>query len=96
MIINTKKAIQTAATLKVLADPARLRIISLLLEAQEGSCVGDIAEKVHLSPSATSHQLAKLEDKGIVTSSRNGQMMCYKLVDCPVVRDIINVISHFK
>ncbi len=96
MTIDQKKAIRIASTLKVLADPMRLRIISLLLSKEAGSCVGDIAKEVRLSPSATSHQLAKLEDKGIVTSTRDGQMICYRLVDCHAVQDIINVINHFN
>ena len=96
MTIDHKKATDTAATLKVLADPTRLRIIDLLLSRKMGCCVGDIAKDVGLTHSATSHQLAKLEDKGIVTSTRDGQMICYRIVDCPVVRDIINVINHFN
>ena len=64
---------------KILADPARLSIIKLLIKVPEGLCVYEIAEKIGLSHSATSHQLSKLESNGILDSERIGQSVCYRI-----------------
>lgn len=70
---------------RLLSDPTRLRILKLLFQNPEGMCVYEIAEEVGSSPSATSHQLAKLEAREIVCCYREGQKMCYELTAEPIV-----------
>ncbi len=65
--------------LKLLADPSRFKILELLQDSKGKLCVGDIAEKTKNSHSAVSHQLAKLENAGIVRPTRKGQQICYVL-----------------
>jgi len=65
--------------LKILADPSRYKILELLINSNGKLCVGDIAEQSKNSPSAVSHQLAKLESAGLISPSRNGQQICYRL-----------------
>jgi DNA-binding transcriptional ArsR family regulator len=57
--------------------------------------VKEIAEATGVSQSATSHQLARLEDKGLVCSSRMGQMICYKICDSPLMGTIVKIIKQF-
>jgi len=63
---------------KLLCDPTRYAMFKALLDEPEGLCVYEIAEAAHVSQSAASHQLAKIEDNGVVYGYRSGQTMCYK------------------
>lgn len=65
--------------LKLLADPSRFKILELLVDSKGRLCVGDIAEQTENSHSAVSHQLAKLENAGVVRPIRKGQQICYVL-----------------
>lgn len=63
---------------EILNDKTRIKILKLLFQNEE-ICVSDIAKDVKVSLSAVSHQLAKLEARGIVSSRRDGQAICYYL-----------------
>ncbi len=63
---------------KLLCDPTRFEILSILLPQTEGMCVYEIADAVDMSHSATSHQLAKLEAHEVVSSYASGQTVCYR------------------
>ncbi len=64
----------------LLADPTRLRIIGALAWGEE-LCVCDVANVLELSLSATSHQLRKLRDSGVVTFRNDGRMAYYRIQD---------------
>lgn len=83
---------QAAETMGILSDPTRVRILKLLFRNREGMCVYEIAKEVGSSPSATSHQLAKLEARGIVFCYREGQKMCYELTDGSLVLRIEKIL----
>lgn len=89
-------AVEAVDAAKILSDPTRLRVLQILFENPEGMCVYEIAEEVGSSPSATSHQLAKLEGHGIVRCYREGQKMCYQLTRAPLVTRIRKVLNLFK
>ncbi|MDL2220861.1 metalloregulator ArsR/SmtB family transcription factor, partial [Eubacteriales bacterium OttesenSCG-928-N14] len=57
---------------KVFGDYTRLRIISLLFEADE-ICVGHIAEMLDMSQSSISHQLRVLKQARLVKTRREGK-----------------------
>lgn len=66
-------ALQIALRLKALADPARVKLMSLLLSARSGGLNGgDLAEAVGLSESTVSHHLSQLRRAGLVESERQG------------------------
>ena len=65
--------LRKTSILKILADPSRYKILELLINSNGKLCVGDIAEQSSNSPSAVSHQLAKLESAGLIKPLRNGQ-----------------------
>ncbi len=75
------RAEDLARSLKALADPARLRLISIVA-ASEGSeaCVCDLTEPLGLSQPTVSHHLKVLMDAGYLTRSQRGTWAYYKLV----------------
>lgn len=63
----------------VLADPTRLRLISLLSDSE--SCVCDLAEHLSVSESAVSHQLRALRNARLVRYRKSGRQVFYRLHD---------------
>lgn len=79
--ISTDNARQLARALKALADPARLRIISMVAAHADGeSCVCDLTEPLELSQPTVSHHLKVLVDAGYLTSVKRGTWHYYRLV----------------
>jgi DNA-binding transcriptional ArsR family regulator len=72
-------AMRLADTFKALSDPSRVRIVSLLAEAE--LCVCDIAAALDMSQSAVSHQLRTLRDLQLVRWRREGRQIFYTLDD---------------
>jgi ArsR family transcriptional regulator len=74
-------AVELASTLKAIADPTRLRLLSLI-QAHEDSeaCVCDLTEPFGLSQPTISHHLKVLLDAGLVTRSRRGTWAYYRAV----------------
>jgi ArsR family transcriptional regulator len=79
-----------AGALKAIADPTRLRLISLVAahEDQE-ACVCDLTEPVGLSQPTVSHHLKVLVDAGILTREQRGRWAYYQLVP-----DTLDDIAH--
>ncbi|MEM1293974.1 MAG: metalloregulator ArsR/SmtB family transcription factor [Verrucomicrobiota bacterium] len=63
----------------VLADPTRLRLISLLSASE--CCVCDLAEHLSVSESAVSHQLRALRNARLVRYQKKGRQVFYRLHD---------------
>ena len=89
------KILETTSAFKILADPTRFKIICLLMKHRDGMCVHEIADTIEITQSAASHQLAKLEARDVVSSYREGQMVCYSLKDTPFTKNLERVISIF-
>lgn len=64
---------------KVFSDKTRLKIITMLLEAE--MCVCDISHILGMSQSATSHQLRVLRQYKIVKNRKEGKTVYYSLDD---------------
>jgi len=79
--LSPDEAEQLATTMKALADPARLRLLSIVA-ASEGSeaCVCDLIEPVGLSQPTVSHHLKILTTAGFLERSKRGTWAYYKLV----------------
>ena len=75
-----------------LADPTRLRLISLL--AAEECCVCDLAEKLGMSDSAISHQLRTLRAARLVRYRKEGRQVFYRLHDHHVISLYHTVQEH--
>lgn len=79
---------------KLLSCKTRLLILAELSAQPQGRCVNDLAERIHMSHSATSHQLAALEKAGVVACTRDGQTMCYTLTPSPLTTLIQHILSN--
>ncbi len=79
--ISVENAEGLARSLKALADPARLRILSMVA-AHEGAeaCVCDLTEPLGLSQPTVSHHLKVLVEAGYLTRSKRGTWAYYRLV----------------
>ncbi len=75
---------RAAATLKLLADPIRIKVLWALLQGE--SSVSCLAELVAASPTAVSQHLAKLRLAGLVKPRRDGAFVYYLAVDASLQR----------
>jgi ArsR family transcriptional regulator, arsenate/arsenite/antimonite-responsive transcriptional repressor len=70
-----------ARSLKALADPARLRLVSIVAASENAeACVCDLTEPLGLSQPTVSHHLKVLVDAGFLTRSQRGTWAYYALV----------------
>ena len=76
--LDDDNAGELANAFKALADPIRLRLLSLIAAAPEGSaCSCDLEKPVGKSQPTVSHHLAVLADAGLITKERVGRwVMC--------------------
>ena len=77
---------------KVFGDTTRIKILYSLFEHEMP--VGAIAELLHMTQSAISHQLKVLKDNHLVTSRREGKTRVYCLADSHVRTIIGQGYSH--
>ena len=79
--IDTEVAGAVATTLKALAEPLRLRMLSFIASAPAGeACVCDLATLTDVSQPTVSHHLKVLRDVGVLTSERRGTWVWYRIV----------------
>lgn len=79
--LSAEQATTLAAQLKALADPARLRLISLLAASAEGEeCVCDLTVPLGLTQPTVSHHLRVLREAGLVDSEKRGTWVYYRVV----------------
>ena len=79
--ISERDAGELAQRMKALADPARLRLLSLIAAHEGGeACVCDLIEPVGLSQPTVSHHLKCLVDTGLLTREKRGVWAYYTLV----------------
>jgi ArsR family transcriptional regulator, arsenate/arsenite/antimonite-responsive transcriptional repressor len=70
-----------AELFKALADPARLRLISLIANAPGGeACACDLIGPLERSQPTVSHHLAMLVEAGLLTREKRGRWAWYRLV----------------
>ena len=79
--LTVDEAEQLATTMKALADPARLRLLSIVA-ASEGAeaCVCDLIEPIGLSQPTVSHHLKVLTTAGFLERSKRGTWAYYRLI----------------
>ncbi|HEV7197112.1 MAG TPA: metalloregulator ArsR/SmtB family transcription factor [Pedococcus sp.] len=71
----------TAQLLKAVADPVRLRLLSLIRTSKDHeACVCDLTPAVGLSQPTVSHHLKVLTEAGLVTRERRGTWAWFRLV----------------
>jgi ArsR family transcriptional regulator len=78
--LGAVEAEQVARRLKALADPARLRLLSILMTAPDGeACTCDLTEPLGLAQPTVTHHLKRLADAGLVTGERRGTWTYYRV-----------------
>ncbi|MEZ3159623.1 metalloregulator ArsR/SmtB family transcription factor [Microbacterium sp. BWT-B31] len=79
--LTAAEAEQLATTLKALAEPARLRLLSIVAASENSqACVCDLIDPVGLSQPTVSHHLKILTAAGFLTRSKRGTWAYYTLV----------------
>jgi ArsR family transcriptional regulator len=80
-VINDKDANEMAPVLAALADPVRLRVVSMLAAAPDGSACGcDLEDPLGLSQPTVSHHLKVLREAGLIEGERRGRWIHYRVV----------------
>ncbi|MET7394981.1 metalloregulator ArsR/SmtB family transcription factor [Dactylosporangium sp. NPDC005572] len=79
--IERADAERLAGVLKAIADPARLRLLSLIQSAPEGEAsVSDLTAPLGLSQPTVSHHLRILTEAGLLEREKRGVWAYYRLV----------------
>ena len=81
---------QAAECLKILAHPARLRMVQLLLQGRY--TVGELAEDCQVPDNVASEHLRLMQRCGFFTSEREGRKVYYQVAE-PHLQDIMNCIE---
>lgn len=78
--LSEESAEELAGVLKALADPVRLRIVSLVASSGDGElCACDLPELVDRSQPTVSHHLSLLVNAGVLEREQRGKWAWYRL-----------------
>src|SRR5690349_17603957 len=79
--LSEADAVELGRGFAALADPARLRILSLLASAEAGEvCACDLVEPVGRAQPTVSHHLKVLSEAGLIVGDRRGRWIWYRTV----------------
>lgn len=77
--LTAEQAEQVAPLLKALADPVRLRLMSLVASRKGGeACVCDLVDAFDLSQPTISHHLKVLHEAGLLDRDKRGVWVYYQ------------------
>jgi ArsR family transcriptional regulator len=77
--LSSQQAEQVAPLLKALADPVRLRLMSLVASRDGGeACVCDLTDAFDLSQPTISHHLKVLHEAGLLDREKRGVWVYYR------------------
>ncbi len=77
--MSEEQAVQVAPLLKALADPVRLRLMSMVLSHDGGeACVCDLNDAFDLSQPTISHHLKVLHEAGLLDRDKRGVWVYYR------------------
>jgi ArsR family transcriptional regulator len=78
--LGEREAETLASTLRVLADPARLRLVSVIAAQPDAeACVCNLTEPLGLSQPTVSHHLKLLHEAGILDREQRGRWVYYSI-----------------
>ncbi len=85
--LDAEAAGQLARSFKALADPTRVRLLSLIAAAGGGeACICDLTGPVGLSQPTLSHHMKQLVEAGLVTREQRGKWAYYTVVRAALAR----------
>ncbi len=91
-LLGEPQAETLSSQFAALADPVRLRLVSLLANADSGAvCACDLVRPAGRSQGTVSHHLKVLSRAGLVTSERRGRNIWYAVVPAALeaLRDVL-------
>ena len=78
--LTMEQAAQIAPLLKALADPVRLRLLSLVASHEDGeACICELNDAFDLSQPTISHHMKVLHDTGLVSRDKRGVWVYYQI-----------------
>ena len=83
--------IRLAALFKAMGHPTRLRILEKIVAGE--FCVSELESDLDRRQANISQHLAILRDRGLVTSTRKGRIVCYRLADRRIAK-VIRQVRH--
>jgi ArsR family transcriptional regulator len=87
--LSEPDAAELAALLKAVADPVRLRLLSMIGSHAGGeACVCDLTDAFDLTAPTISHHLKVLRTAGLIDGERRGTWIYYRIIP-----DVVNRLS---
>jgi ArsR family transcriptional regulator, arsenate/arsenite/antimonite-responsive transcriptional repressor len=78
--LDGEEAERLAGAMRVLADPARIRLLSLIASGPDGeACVCNLVEPLGLGQPTVSHHLKVLHQAGLLDRERRGRWVYYRV-----------------
>lgn len=77
--VGDEAAVELAGVFKALGDPARVKIMAMLLNADE-VCACDFSVAIGKSAATASHHLRLLREAGLVRTEKRGTWVWYSVV----------------
>jgi len=78
--LDTAAAERLAMVFKALADPARVKLVSLIAASEGGeACICDLTAPLGLSQPTVSHHMKLLVDSGLVSRDQRGKWAYYRV-----------------
>lgn len=79
--LSEAQAVELAAAFKALADPARLRLFSMVASVPDGEACGcDFVSPLGRSQPTVSHHLSVLVDAGLLSREQRGKWAYFRVV----------------
>jgi ArsR family transcriptional regulator len=78
--ITDSEAEELATMFKVLGDPVRLRLLSLIAARDDETCACELVTVLDRSQPTISHHLSVLHDAGLLTREKRGRWVWYRAV----------------
>jgi ArsR family transcriptional regulator, lead/cadmium/zinc/bismuth-responsive transcriptional repressor len=83
---------ELAEMFRLMSDPSRLSIVLSCLA--ERVSVGEMAQRLGLSPSLVSHHLRLLRAARLLQADRQGRQVFYQITDEHVLRMLRDMVAH--
>ncbi len=78
-VLSDEEAAATARLFGALAEPARVRLVNLLVDAGQPVCVCELTEPLGLAQATVSHHLKRLIDAGLLDREARGKWAYYSI-----------------
>jgi ArsR family transcriptional regulator len=90
--LSSNQAEDLASVFKALADPVRLRLLSMIAGAENETCACDLTAPVSRSQPTVSHHLSVLVSAGLITREQRGKWAWFQLA--PDRAEFIRTLLH--